>query len=522
MAITSDVNITVNGNKSTLSSPVYFYLGDGTCTLLLHITKIGINMNTYAPVTNIVDEFGAMFARVCILKPDSSVLISKDINEIYNGTIVFNVTKDLMDEVAEEGEFFLQIHLYDNNIFTNPKEPVNRYTIPPVSFNVVKPLCDIGHDKYDTSFVLEAGSAHVDSAIIRETKELKVFDENGIYNKYDWKTGDAINAEDLNRIEAGIWWNSYYGNLVVNTPEDLVEIADDFLVEGMDCYVKSMKECYFYVYNDELELYEWQARETSFQHLLADYIKIDKLIAAKEELQNEIDTVETELDNKINATKTELEEELQTHTEYAEATYATKVSLDETNSDLSELNSKVDNHTEYAEATYATKVSLNETNDNLATLNSKVDNHTEYAEATYAKKEDIPTKVSQLENDKNYVTEEELEVREYLPKYQGVTLLKDAVDIVLSRDTQQYLVLNGEDVSITLPMEDVNQVGEVYEIHLYITITDVEPPVITFNRVTQWNQLPEFEKNTTYEFIFTWLGSRGYWLGGYIGYSEMI
>lgn len=140
MAIVKQLTINVSKNRATLSKPVYLYLGDGQVTLELTINEVDTQIGTYIASTNVVEAFGTIWARACILKPDDSIVYN-DKCEVKDRKLVFVIDKEFIDELGEAGEHILQIHLYDAE-----GDDANRYTIPPISINILKPICDIGHD----------------------------------------------------------------------------------------------------------------------------------------------------------------------------------------------------------------------------------------------------------------------------------------------------------------------------------------------------------------------------------------
>ena len=145
MAIVKDLTITVNGNQSKLSKDVYLYLGDGGITLLITVLEDSFRFGTFkSDGSNIVEDSNTVFAKVCILKANNEIVYS-DKCAITNGKIRFEISKNFIDEIAEMGTHLLQVHLYDGE-----DENSNRLTIPPVSIEILKPICDYEHDKTDT------------------------------------------------------------------------------------------------------------------------------------------------------------------------------------------------------------------------------------------------------------------------------------------------------------------------------------------------------------------------------------
>lgn len=251
MAIVTELAITVSGNKATINNPVYFYLGDGDCTLLMRINKLNTRVGTFNAINNVIEEFGAQWARVCILSPEYTdgegeikpgIVTIYDKCEIIDGAIAFIVTRKLMDELKEVGQYALQIHLYDDGV----DEGGNRFTIPPIYFTVEKPICELGHVVIDGNNAT-AGGSHVNSGTVAPSdRPSQVFNEDGIYIMNGWASGDEITAARLNKMETGIWWSSYYGSLSVDTYEDLFEIDTQYLLEGVHCFVKDEEDIYFY------------------------------------------------------------------------------------------------------------------------------------------------------------------------------------------------------------------------------------------------------------------------------------
>ena len=139
MAIVKDLTIKVNGDKSSISKPIYLYLGDGAITLLIKIVEANFIIGTTDNELNIVEQANTAYARVCILKPNQELVYSNTC-QIIEGKIKFEISKEFIDELAEVGEHLLQIHMYD------AMEGGNRHTIPPIGITILKPLCDIGHD----------------------------------------------------------------------------------------------------------------------------------------------------------------------------------------------------------------------------------------------------------------------------------------------------------------------------------------------------------------------------------------
>ena len=144
MAIVKDLVITVNGKDAKVSNNVFLYLGDGAVTLLITVLEKSSIFGTIDTATNLVTENNTVYAKVCVLKSNNELVYS-DKCEIRGDKIRFTISKEFIDEIAEVGQHLLQIHMYDGLY-----DGANRLTIPPVTINILQPICDIGHDKSDT------------------------------------------------------------------------------------------------------------------------------------------------------------------------------------------------------------------------------------------------------------------------------------------------------------------------------------------------------------------------------------
>ena len=132
MAIVRELSIVVTKNKSSLSPPVYLYVGDRGITFLITIIEKENKFASIDTANNLVEEQCTKYASVCIQKPNGELVIDNKCL-VINDKIQFVITKDLIDHIDEQGEHKLQVHLFD--------EDDGRITIPPVSFTVSLPIC---------------------------------------------------------------------------------------------------------------------------------------------------------------------------------------------------------------------------------------------------------------------------------------------------------------------------------------------------------------------------------------------
>ena len=185
--IFTNVSIVVKDGESKQDKNIYIYRGDRNIEVRFTITS----PFRYTDMSNLVEESDAYFAQLVIKKPNSDDdFIYSPIENVEYGIVRLAITEEMIDEEVEVGEYDYQIILYDESINS-------RVTIPPV-VGGIKLLEPISLEKEST----QVNKAQVGNAIIPESTEiLETFDEEGNYNKTDWKNGDLITDGKLNKIE---------------------------------------------------------------------------------------------------------------------------------------------------------------------------------------------------------------------------------------------------------------------------------------------------------------------------------
>ena len=194
MAIIIDRKITINNDQATLDRPIYLYIEDGDITCLFTIEEKRKRAATFGSKDNnnysLPINEDTSYGQVRIYKPDPgsdaiSRLVLTDRAEIIDDKLQVTFSRKNIDDFSEAGIHKLQIHLYDNED--------NRFTIPPVDLYVLMP---VGCDNNTT------GEAIVGYSLLdRAGEEVPTFDEEGNYNKTVWETGDIITSNKLNKIE---------------------------------------------------------------------------------------------------------------------------------------------------------------------------------------------------------------------------------------------------------------------------------------------------------------------------------
>ena len=202
MAIVKDLTITVKGGTAKLDKDVHLYLGDGKVTLLITVVEPTTKFGTFRTIdSNIVEEQGTVYAKVCVLKPNN-VLVYSNRCSIIDNKIKFDIKKEFIDEIREEGKHLLQIHLYDSM-----SADANRLTIPPVFITLHHPICD-GDCENINELNAKVDDAKVGvNTVAHSVLTFSTFDSDGNYNKHNWQTGQMITEPLLNKIEDAIYIN---------------------------------------------------------------------------------------------------------------------------------------------------------------------------------------------------------------------------------------------------------------------------------------------------------------------------
>ena len=197
MAIIIDRTITIKDDKATLDRPLYLYIGDGDITCLFTIEEKK-KAATFGSInkTNTITE-NASYGEVRIYKPDkgsdaTSRLVFTERAEIIDDKLQVIFSYKNIDDFSEAGVHKLQIHLYDDD-----DSERNRFTIPPIDINVLLP---VGYDNNATDEAI-VGYSLLDA----RGEEVPTFDEEGNYNVTVWETGDIITKDKLNKLEDALY-----------------------------------------------------------------------------------------------------------------------------------------------------------------------------------------------------------------------------------------------------------------------------------------------------------------------------
>ena len=191
--IFTDRTITVRKGESRIDEPIVVYRGDYE----LEVRFIILNSNfKFMSGTNMIESEKASYGQLAILTPYGGNVFS-DIVKCEDGTVTFTLTKEMIDQLEEVGLYSFQIRLFDYY-----RE--SRVSIPPVEFGIEvrEPVASEDHDNTVNNAIVGYSIAKVVDGLKEDIPD--TFDDNGNYNKTNWKTGDRISQGKLNKIEDAI------------------------------------------------------------------------------------------------------------------------------------------------------------------------------------------------------------------------------------------------------------------------------------------------------------------------------
>ena len=179
--IYDDENKTYN-NGSRVEQPVVLYKGDKNIEIQFAIKNNPFKYKAGMDVT---------YGQLVIKRPSTNPIFS-DVAKVSNSKILFIVTGDMIDELAELGNYDFQIRLIN-------EDKTSRGTLPPVTAGIVikAPMCEEEQDSVNYTAVNKAKA--------KASEPLNAFDGNGDYIKTEWKDGDLITDSKLNKIEDALY-----------------------------------------------------------------------------------------------------------------------------------------------------------------------------------------------------------------------------------------------------------------------------------------------------------------------------
>lgn len=193
--IFTESTIKISNNVSKMDSTIVLYRGDKNVEIRFTILQSPFKYsNTVA--TNVIESTNASYGQLVIKTPNDKPPIFSEVSATKEGTVLFTITKEMIDEIEEVGVYTFQIRLMDEN-------KQSRVTIPPVE-NGIEIKEPIAIEDDNTTNVVGLAKANYAVATLSDT-DTPTFDDNGKYNKTNWNDGDIITNVSLNKIEDGIY-----------------------------------------------------------------------------------------------------------------------------------------------------------------------------------------------------------------------------------------------------------------------------------------------------------------------------
>lgn len=193
--IFTESTIKISNNVSKMDSTIVLYRGDKNVEIRFTILQSPFKYsNTVA--TNVIESTNASYGQLVIKTPNDKPPIFSEVSATKEGTVLFTITKEMIDEIEELGVYTFQIRLMDEN-------KQSRVTIPPVE-NGIEIKEPIAIEDDNTTNVVGLAKANYAVATLSDV-DTPTFDDNGKYNKTNWNDGDIITNASLNKIEDGIY-----------------------------------------------------------------------------------------------------------------------------------------------------------------------------------------------------------------------------------------------------------------------------------------------------------------------------
>lgn len=193
--IFTESTIKISNNVSKMDSTIVLYRGDKNVEIRFTILQSPFKYsNTVA--TNVIESTNASYGQLVIKTPNDKPPIFSEVSATKEGTVLFTITKEMIDEIEELGVYTFQIRLMDEN-------KQSRVTIPPVE-NGIEIKEPIAIEDDNTTNVVGLAKANYAVATLSDVNT-PAFDDNGQYIKTNWNDGDVITNASLNKIEEGIY-----------------------------------------------------------------------------------------------------------------------------------------------------------------------------------------------------------------------------------------------------------------------------------------------------------------------------
>ena len=122
----TDRTVTVKNGASSINEPIILYRGDKEVEIRFILKERAPFVFNKAEGSNIIENSEAAYGQLIIKTPNDLPAIFSEVAPTSEGKIVFNITGEMIDEIAEVGNYSFQIRLFDEGISS-------RITLPEVN-----------------------------------------------------------------------------------------------------------------------------------------------------------------------------------------------------------------------------------------------------------------------------------------------------------------------------------------------------------------------------------------------------
>lgn len=120
--IFTESTIKISNNVSKMDSTIVLYRGDKNVEIRFTILQSPFKYsNTVA--TNVIESTNASYGQLVIKTPNDKPPIFSEVSATKEGTVLFTITKEMIDEIEELGVYTFQIRLMDEK-YVNDDKPV--------------------------------------------------------------------------------------------------------------------------------------------------------------------------------------------------------------------------------------------------------------------------------------------------------------------------------------------------------------------------------------------------------------
>lgn len=256
--------VTVGKTESIINEPIVLYRGDREVEVEFAI--VGSKF-TFSKGGNVIKSTNATHGQLVVDTPTGENMFS-EVTECHEGKVVFIITKEMIDELAEVGLYSFQIRLFDES-------QVSRVTIPPVYQGI-----EIRHPMAaeDETDLVDIGL--VDYSVVRKNdyENVATFLPNGDYNKTNWEEHDVISRDRLNKVEDALYEINKGTEGLYPTFQNQYDEFSTKVNKDVKAYKEEME--------DEVEQFERDMTQ-AFGEFKVDY---------RDDMYDRIDVVEGELE----------------------------------------------------------------------------------------------------------------------------------------------------------------------------------------------------------------------------------